>query len=198
MHKAGESIRSVEDVAQSLFKPLTLYLLCARVKPFFAVRWRGWRSAFDGSWGRACGLVDGAHNIIAARKGWDGLARAHSQVATRLGPSDLQGGSCGLPLFDCSYGQVCRAGVAAPAFRASQSIEGTIWFSHIFNRLSLHCSVCEHSVVCERLCKLPFVLSITAVMRADRKARHENNSPNVTVCPNGASVSTLVHTDLFF
>ena len=142
MHKAGESIRSVEDVAQSLFKPLTLYLLCARVKPFFAVRWRGWRSAFDGSWGRACGLVDGAHNIIAARKGWDGLARAHSQVATRLGPADLQGGSCGLPLFDCSYGQVCRAGVAAPAFRASQSIEGTIWFSHIFNRLSLHCSKC--------------------------------------------------------
>ena len=29
----------------------------------------------------------------------------------------------GLPLFDCSYGQVCRAGVAAPAFRASQSID---------------------------------------------------------------------------
>ena len=46
-----------------------------------------------------------AHNIIAAlrsdesregleRGGWDGFGlRAHSQVATRPGPADLQGGS---------------------------------------------------------------------------------------------------------
>ena len=96
---------------------MAVVYLCARVKPFFCGRVEWWRGACHGSWGRACGMVDGAHNII--RGGWDGLARAYSQVATRPGPAHLRGGSCGLPLFECSRWGVCGAGVAAPVFRAS-------------------------------------------------------------------------------
>ena len=73
---------------------MAVVYLCARVKPFFCGRVEWWRGACHGSWGRACGMVDGAHNIIRG-----GLARAYSQVATRPGPAHLRGGSCGLPLL---------------------------------------------------------------------------------------------------
>ena len=83
MHKAGESIRSVEDVAQSLFKPLTLYLLCARVKPFFAVRWRGWRSGCF-RWQLGQGMWLG---------GWRTQHHRGAERLGRLGQSTFTGGN---------------------------------------------------------------------------------------------------------
>jgi len=102
MYKAGESIRSVEDVATVAVQATGhLYLLCARVKPFFAVEWRWWRGACDGSWGRACGMVDGStqhhRGAQSDERGADGTAwpvdTSHLQVLTRPGPADRQGGS---------------------------------------------------------------------------------------------------------
>ena len=83
-----------------------------------------------------------AHNIIAARaKAGTAWPKHIHRWHFGLGRQIFKGAAV-VCLLDCSYGRVCGAGVAAPAFRASQSIEGTIWFSHIFNRLSLHCSKC--------------------------------------------------------
>ena len=75
---------------QSLFKPLTLYLLCARVKLFL-------RSGGGGGvvLAMAAGLGHVAHNTIAAlsrMRGKDGTAwPEHWQL--RPEPADLQGGS---------------------------------------------------------------------------------------------------------
>ena len=114
---------------QSLFKPLTLYLLCARVKLFL-------RSGGGGGvvLAMAAGLGHVAHNTIAAlsrMRGKDGTAwPEHWQLG--LGQQIFKGAALtGLPLFDSSYGWVCGAGLAVPVFRASQSIEGIFGFTHI-------------------------------------------------------------------
>ena len=125
MHKAGESIRSVEDVSQSLFKPLTLYLLCARVKPFL-------RSGGGG--GVVLAMAAGVGHVAwwmahttSSRRGKAGTAWPKHIHRWHFG----LGRQILVCLLDCSYGRVCGAGLAVPVFRASQSIEGIFGFTHI-------------------------------------------------------------------
>jgi hypothetical protein len=74
MHKAGESIRSVEDVATVAVQATDpIFVVCA-CKTFFAVGWQ-WRGACDGSWVRACGTQHYRGAQSDEREGWDGLAR---------------------------------------------------------------------------------------------------------------------------